>query len=138
MKITRTSIDTLNQLATTSDRLEALMTDMLHYRLSSHCTEAIKRMASLPPLIRLMVNLKQVLTLIKEQDTQPDLRAVLTPDEYTVLLEIDSSNMGIESRRTAHSLFDIEARIKFVASYGGTFKDVRLRESHRLVSRPLD
>jgi hypothetical protein len=138
MKITRTSVDTLNQLATTADRLEVLMTDMLHYRLSSHCIEVIKRMASLPPLIRLMVNLKQVLTLIKEQDIQPDLRAVLTPDEYTVLLEIDSSNMGIESRRTAHSLFDIEARIKFVASYGGTFKDVRLRESHRLVSRPLD
>ena len=113
----------LEKIATTVPRLEQLLTEIMERRLTPRCYGLIKKLAYIPPAIRLAMNLKTLLGLMCQHDIQSVLTDGLGGDERDVLIEIDASGMSLGSRRTAHALFDIEQRIKLVDGLGGMFRD---------------
>jgi len=132
------TLDRLESIATTEPRLEILLVEIVKYGLSQRCHGSIKHLATMPPRHRLAVNLKTCLNLMANKGVDNVLQDGLTPDELDALKEIDSSAMTTESRRTAHSLMDIEARIKLVSTFQGLLNHMQTRKQHMLESRPLD
>lgn len=131
-------LDRLDSIITTEPRLEILLTEMVKHGLLQEYRDMIIRLAELTPTARLVVNLKTCLTLMAATGVENVLRDGLTPIEYKTLTAIDSSGITTESRRTAHSLMDIEARITLVSVFRGLFRDMRTRKQHMLERRPLD
>ena len=131
-------VDRLERIATTEPRLEILLIEMTRHGRSKRCYESIKRLAAMPPALRLAINLKTCLQLLADKGVENVLRDGLTRDELETLKEIDSSGITTESRRTAHSLMDIEARIQLVTVFKGMFRDMRTRKQHMLETRLLD
>ena len=111
-------IEPLEQIATTAQRLERLLAEVLERRLSPRCYGLFKKLAYMPPVVRLVLNLKTVLGVMCSKDIENVLLDGLSKDERDVLSEADASGMSLESRRTAHSLLNIEARIKFINIFG--------------------
>jgi len=131
-------IERLEQIATTAPRLERLLAEVLERRLSQPTYGLFKKLANASPVIRLVMNLKTVLGVMCSKDIENVLQDGLSPEERRILMEADASGMSLESRRTAHSLLNIEARIKMVNVFGGLFRDMRTRKNHVLQARPLD
>ena len=132
------TVDRLEQIATTVPRLEVLLTAIIERKLSPRCYGMIKRLAHTAPVFRLIMNLKACLGQLCVKDIENVLQDGLSKDEREVLIELDASAMSLEARRTAHSLLNIEARIKLVTAFGGVFRDMRTRKNHILVGKPLD
>jgi hypothetical protein len=130
------SLDRLEGVVTTVDRIEALMAALME-RNMQHEYQVIKRLAMLPPAIRLIVNLKELMSTMANQTVTSVLVDGLSREAREVLASIDRC-MPLEIRRTAHSLFDIERRMVFLHHYGDLFRDLKTRDDHRMVQRPLD
>lgn len=132
-------LEKLDRIMTTAARLEELMTEITTRHLPPQCYDLIKRMASMPPAIRLVVSLKNTLELMRERNVTNALLDGLTADERDALIAIDSSGMSMETRRTAHSLFYIEARALMIELFGELFRNVKAcRKPGVLRERPLD
>ena len=131
-------LNKMEQIATTSARLERLLAEILETRLPPQCYGTIKRLAHIAPAYRLLLNMKAVLTLLCARNIENILQDGLTEDERAVLMAIDASGMSIESRRTAHSLFNLIARAAVVRALDGMFRDMRTRRNHVLEDCPLD
>jgi len=143
------SIERLNEISTTEERLEALLTEIINRRLSADCYTLMCYLAFMTPYQRLRYNIKNTMWLLgyrlkvcQEENSNPQALNMLTDgltyDERQVLMEIDASGAPVEVRRTAHSLMDLDVRQRLAVQLGGTFKDRWERIRHRLVQRPLD
>jgi len=131
-------IGKLNSIATTIPRLEKLLAEILKFGLSPRAYGMIKRYAQMPPTYRLAVSMKTVIGLMADKDVADVMSEGLTKDERGTLVEIDGSGMSLESRRTAHSLLDIEYRTRLVDTFGRIFRDTRTRSKHMLKDKLLD
>lgn len=131
-------VERLEQIATIAPRLEVLLTEISKRRLSPRCYGLFKRLAYTVPVFRLALNLKTVIGQLCTRDVSNILTDGLTEDEHDALVEVDSSSMPLEARRTAHSLLDIDARIKLRDTLTGVFRDMQTRKSHVLTDKPLD
>ena len=127
-----------NSIATTADNLEQLLTEIVDLRLSSKAFNMMYDLAHLRPFQRLMSNMSMALWLVKGHRPFNALTDGLSPEEREVLIEIDSANTSLDARRTAHSLLDIEERLRLIKLFTGTFKDRWERRRHVLTKRPLD
>lgn len=131
-------IGKLNTIATTVPRLEKLLAEILALRLTPRTYGIMKRYAQMPPTYRLAVSLKTVVGLLASKDVTDVIREGLTKDERDTLIEIDGSGMSLESRRTAHSLLDIDFRTRQLEAFGRIFRDMRTRSKHVLTDKLLD
>jgi len=128
----------LDGIATTPDRLEQLLSDIVRCRLSRRCYALMCELAYMTPLKRLRRNLSIVWYLLGENPDANLLTDGFHPEERRALMSIDAAGTSLESRRTAHSLLDTEERRRVIELFKGTFKDRRERVAHRLVELPLD
>ena len=131
-------IEKLNSIATTAPRLEQLLAEILKHRLSLRAYGMMKRYAQMPPAYRLAVSLKTVIGLMADKDVTDVMSGGLTKDERGTLSEIDGSGMSLESRRTAHSLLDIEFRTWQIDAFSRIFRDMGTRSKHVLTDKLLD
>ena len=130
-------VERVEQIATTSARLEELLGGVLQRRLTPRCYGLFKRLAHMPPEIRLAYNLKVVIQRLCDKDLV-GVNDGLLEDERAALVEVDASGADMDIRRTAHSLLNVDARHKFIEAFAGTFRDMRTRSQHVLVNKPLD
>lgn len=135
---TENSALTCNSIATTAVRLEKLLTEIVTLKLSKQCYSIIYDLAYTPPFQRLITNLSLALWLVRKRKGFNVLTDGLTHEERCALIEIDGANTSSESRRTAHSLFDIDERLRLLSLFSGTFADRWERIRHMLVEKPLD
>lgn len=134
-----TAISKVQELPTTEQRLSALLAEILKLGLSPRCYGVCKRLAYMQPKHRLSANMKTLISLMCERDSVPDvLSGGLTDHEKETLVEIDSSSMSLEGRRTAHSLIDVEARSQLISAIGKTMRAAKTRKSHMLTRKVLD
>jgi hypothetical protein len=133
------ALDTLDPIATTVERLEMLLGEILqHKQLSPRCYGMMKHLAHMPPAVRLATNLKTVLDVLMTKEVSNMLQDALTRDEREVLMAIDASSMSLESRRTAHSLLNVDTRVREMTALHKLFRDMGTRRSHVLEDKPLD
>jgi hypothetical protein len=132
------NIRRLEELPTITRRLERLLEEIVEHRLSPRCFGLFKKMAYIEPCYRLVMNLKIALSLICDKDVRSVLQGGLTPEEKAALIEVDMSGMSLESRRTAHSLLDLDGRAELIRTFGHDMRDLRTRKSQVLVKRALD
>lgn len=128
----------LDPIATTVPRLERLLEEILERKLSPRCYGLVKRFSHLEPAVRLSVNLKSILDSLAVKEVTNILSDGLSKAERQVLMEIDASDMSLESRRTAHTLFNLDTRRKLADVVVRVFRDTRTRKNHVLVDKPLD
>jgi len=132
------AISKVKELPTTEQRLSALLAEILKLGLSPRSYGVCKRLAYMQPQHRLAANIKTLVSLMCERDTVAVLSGGLTDHEKETLIEIDSSTMSLEGRRTAHSLMDVEARSQIIDAVGATMRAAKLRKSHVLTKKALD
>ena len=128
----------LDPAGTTPDKLETLLTEILRIPKAQSTYKPIRRLCNMPPTVRMAVNIKTVFDIMCSGTIVDTLRAVLTDDEYQILCTIDQSGMSLESRRIAHTLMDINARIKAVQVFGPQMRHYSTQKSHKLIQRLLD
>ena len=131
-------VSSVEKISTTNDRLEKLLGEVVEKQLPRAVYEYLKRLACMPPAVRLAVNLKDTISLMSDQDVTNPLVDGLPSDVREVLIAVDSASISLESRRTAHSLFNVEARVKVIETMSGYFRDTRTRKGHMLSRKPLD
>jgi hypothetical protein len=122
----------LEKIDTTSDRLTSFVDEMLKRGLSKTTQRLFTKLAHQSANVRLAVNLKVVMDNLATGNLDDTLVDGLTPDERMSLLEIDASGMNIEFRRTAHSLLNVDSRMRVGKTLGGLFRDVRTRTNHHI------
>lgn len=127
----------VEKIATTPERLERLLAEVLERGLQEPY-RSLRRRAQLPPDIRLVVNLKELMRQMLRDRVSVVVPDGLAPGSLDTLRAVDSSDISMDSRRTAHSLYDMEARASFITYFDGLFRDMRSRKRHHLVQKPLD
>lgn len=130
------AVDPMDSIATTPPRIEQLLTEIL--RLSPRCYGMMKHNARIQPAYRLSAHLKTLVDMMASKDSDDVLQDGLTDDERAVLTEIDGSGISLESRRTAHSLLNVETRSRVFGMLHRVYRDLKLRKNHVLEDRPLD
>jgi len=137
-EVSQPTLMRLDPAGTTPDKLENLLYEVLH-NAQAECTyKTLRNMANIQPSVRLALNIKLVLGIMCDGKIRPNLLGVLTADEYSLLCTIDSSGVSLDSRRIAHTLFDISARIKVVQEFGAQIRHYNTQSAHKLIERPLD
>lgn len=132
------AISKVKELPTTEQRLSALLAEILKLGLSPRCYGVCKRLAYMQPQHRLAANMKTLISLMCEREAKDVLSGGLTDHEKDTLSEIDSSSMSLESRRTAHSLIDVEARSNLMTAIGAAMRTAKASKSHVLTKKALD
>ena len=97
----------------------------------------MRRLAYTDPIDRLVYNLKVAASRLKPRPIANTALTALSGAEREILMIIDAA-CTLESRRTAHSLLDVEARFVFISCAVPLFLDRWERARHRLWERPLD
>lgn len=107
-----------NQLPTV-EQLNEFFSELVKHGIKKKTIDLFVRRAELSPIIRLEVNLKEMLkgkylgsggTVVKEG---------VTPEEREALIETDSSNLPEKYREICHGLLNIHARWVFYRAMRG-------------------
>lgn len=122
----------------TVDDLTLLFSEIRRRRLTPRCYGLFLKLAQLPPVRRLALNLKVVLDRMAAQPVSSVLPDGLETDELEALKEVDASGMDMPLRQAAHSLLNIEQRAQMLECVGRTFREQRTRASNHYTVRPLD
>lgn len=128
----------LDPIATTVPRLARLVEELKALNLPPRCYGLLYQYAHMRPADRLALNMKTTLDALAVKDVTDTLSDTLTDAEHAALMAVDASTMSLESRRTAHSLLNVEWRRRAVQHFCRIFKDMRTRKGHVLVRKPLD
>lgn len=115
-----------NPVVLTKQRLAQLFTEARRCRLSPRGVGLLRKLATLPPELRLVVNIKTVLGLMAQGDVGNILLDGITDDERRALLEIAGSRLTPASKETAHALFSMETRLMVVNALRPAFKLARV------------
>ena len=105
--------------------LGQLLTALETLRLSPATQQLFRRLAELPPEIRLAVNLKAFLKQNILCEITQILREGVTPAEYQALAEVDCSSLPLKLREVAHGLLSIRERWLLWQALKRSFKDAR-------------
>lgn len=79
-------------------------------RVSEETRLLLGRLASYPPNVRLVVNLKMLIGLMVDGPIYNVLTEGLTPAEHTALAELDIKGLTSRSREVAHGLLNVHER----------------------------
>ena len=80
------------------------------------------RLASYPPNVRLVVNLKMLTGLLVNGPVYNVLTEGLTPLEHAALVELDMKALSSRSREVAHGLLNIHERWRAMKEFRRMFK----------------
>jgi len=96
----------------TQDELRELGRLCREHNVSETTRFRLAQLASYPPPIRLVVNMKTLMGLLIRND-KPKFNVLndgLLPDEYAALVELDMKGLPSRAREVAHGLFNVHER----------------------------
>ena len=125
-------VEHLAMVDTTTDKLKLLVKEMGLRGLNKVYVNLITRLATLPPAVRLSVNIKIITDVLANRDITNVLADGLVKTEREALKAIDGSGMSTELRRTAHSLLDMDTRMRLVTGLHKLFRNKRTRRAQVL------
>ena len=94
----------------TSDELRELATACAEFDVSDATKLMLAKRASMPPAVRLTVNLKSLLNLMVDGPIYNLLTEGLTSQEHSALVELDVRGLPVNTREVAHGLLNIHER----------------------------
>jgi len=94
----------------TLDELDRLRRECRNHKVSEKTKLVLAQLASYPPTVRLVVNLKTVLGLMVDGPIYDVLRDGLLPEEHAALVELDRRGLSSHAREIAHGLLNVHER----------------------------
>ena len=105
-----------------SEELRMLGRVCIEYGVSDKSKLVLARLASLPPVIRLIVNLKALLNRMADGPIHNVLTEGLSPQEHGVLVELDVRGLPTQAREVAHGLMNVHERWAMMKPLRGFFR----------------
>ncbi len=106
----------------TMDELDKLRFACRDHGVSEKTKLVLARLASYPPTVRLVVNLKTIAGLMVDGPIHNILSEGLLPEERAALVELDMCGLSTHAREIAHGLLNVHERWYVMKSVGRMFK----------------
>ena len=104
------------------DELHELGQELREHGVSERSRLLLAKLASYPPNVRLVVNLKATVGLMVGGPVYNVLRDGLTPLERATLVELDMCGLSTSARELAHGLLNVHERWVAIKSLRNLFK----------------
>ena len=117
----------------TLDELDRLRRECRDHNVSEETKLILARLASYPPLVRLVVNLKTVVGLMVNGPIFNVLREGLLPEERAALVELDMRGLSTHAREIAHGLLNIHERWAALKRMRSVFEEAKKAKDAYLI-----
>lgn len=106
-------------------QLTEFFTALQLYGISKETVDKFTYLSRQPPLRRLSINLRILLTVVAERQIQISnvLEHGLVPAEKSALVELDLRGVPIEARQIAHGLFNVHERWKMLKTMAKSLRE---------------